>query len=268
MGAPRTKKKTAAKKTAASRRADKPAAVKTPDRRPPAKKPALPKELAERAKAQHAAKLARLTGRAQAALALIRERQADIAANMVDIGLALAELKGDGMAEALGRSGFAEVCEKDLRMAISTANGLVALATKVPRALVTSLGPDRARAVLELVEATPEDDTPESVLRAKLALPSGRTLDVAEASTQEIRDAAKEIRDARERTDGKRSRGFTATPAEKRSFTALAKRLAEAGHTGAKLVATRDGNGARVRIEVRLSELGAFADALRAASKG
>ncbi len=244
------KKKTAAKKTAAKKTA------------------ALPKELAARAKAQHDAKLARLAERARDAIARIRERQADIAANMVDIGLALVELKADGMAEALGRSGFAEVCEKDLRMPLSTANSLVALATKVPREIVTSLGPDRARAVLELVEATPEDDTPDDVLHAKLALPSGRTLDVAAASTHELREAAKEFRDARPAAEGKRSRGFTSTSAEKKSFKSLAKHLTERGHAGAKLVATRDGKGAKVRFEVRLSEIDAFATALRAARKG
>ena len=145
----------------------------------------LPKALAERAKAQHDAKQARLLVKGRAAIAHIRERQVDIAANMVDIGLALVELKVEGMAEALGRSGFAEVCELDLGLPFSTANVLVALATKVPREVVTRLGTDRARAVLELVEATPENESIEELLRAKLALPSGRALDVAGASTQE-----------------------------------------------------------------------------------
>lgn len=74
MGAPRREEEDRGEedRDVATRR--QPAAVKTPDKRLPAKKPALPKELAEHAKAQHAAKLARLTGRAQAALALIRER--------------------------------------------------------------------------------------------------------------------------------------------------------------------------------------------------
>jgi hypothetical protein len=247
--------------------AKKPDAKKPAAKKPAAKKPSLPKELAERAKAQHVARQSRLAERARAAIAHIRERQADIAANMVDIGLSLVELKSEGMAESLGRTGFTEVCEKDLRMPLTTANSLIALATKVPRQVVTSLGPDRARAVLELVEATPDDDTPEGVLHAKLKLPSGRSLDVAAASTQEIRDAAKEFRDARPSADGKRTRGFTSTPAEKKTFKAVAGRLTEGGHGGAKLVAARDGKGAKVRFEVRLAELAAFAAALRAAAK-
>lgn len=255
-------------RTVAKKPAAKKPTVKAPAPRKPSAKVGAPAALAKVARAAHAARVDRLAKVGRDAIARILERQADVAANMVDIGLALVELKGAGMAEALGRSGFAEVCEKDLRIALSTANGLVALATKVPRELVTSLGPDRARAVLELVDATPEDDTPAGLLRAKLALPSGRTLDVAGATTQEIRDAAKEIRDARAGTDGKRSRGFTATSAEKKTFTALARRLVEGGHAGPKLVAVRDGKGAKVRFDVRLSELAAFAAALRSAAKG
>jgi hypothetical protein len=231
------------------------------------KKPELPRALAERAKAQHLNRMERLSERGRAAIARIRERQTDVAASMVDIGLALAELKAVGVAEALGRSGFAEVCALDLRMALSTANVLVALATRVPREVVTRLGTDRARAVLELVDATPEDDTTEEVLRAKLALPSGRTLDVANASAKEIRDAAKEIRDARIGTDGKRSAGFTTTPTEKRAFAAVARHLKTGGVGAARLVAARDGRGAKLRFELRLSELVDFTEILRKAAK-
>ena len=260
MSTTRRTKKSPAKKRPATKAATKKRASK--DAPAP-----LPKALAQRAKAQHAAKLERLATRARAAIARIRERQTDIAANMVDIGLALAELKEEGMAEALGRSGFAEVCERDLRMPISTAHALVALATRVPREVVTRLGPDRARAVLELVDATPADDTPEDVLDAKLKLPSGETLEVASASVQEIRDAARAFRDAHAPKE-KRSPGFTASHEEKRRFAALTKHLKDGGVGAARLVATRDGKGSKVRFEVRLTELADFAELLRKAAKG
>ena len=64
-------------------------------------------------------------------------RQGDVAASMVDIGEALVELKAEGVAEALGRAGFAEVVTRDLGMAITTAHALVALSTRVSRALAT-----------------------------------------------------------------------------------------------------------------------------------
>ena len=116
----------------------KPAAKKPAAKKPAAKKPALPAALAKRAEAQHALRVKRLAERGRVAIARIRERQADVAENMVDIGLALAELKADGVAEALGRAGFAEVVTRDLGMAITTANALVALATRVSRSLATS----------------------------------------------------------------------------------------------------------------------------------
>ncbi len=228
-------------------------------------KPALPVALAERAKALHAARQGRLARVAHAAIARIRERQIDIAANMVDIGLALAELKAAGVAESIGRAGFGDLCAQELNMAVSTANALVALATRVPREIVTRFGPDRARALLELVDATPEDDTPEEMLTAKVALPSGRTLDVAAASARELRDAAKELRDARPEA---RARGFSATVKEKRRFAAVMRALDGAGASTGRLIASRDEAGAKVRFEVRLSELEAFASALRKAAKG
>jgi hypothetical protein len=227
-------------------------------------KPA-PIALAERAKALHAAKQARLSRVARDAIARIRERQVDIAANMVDIGLALAELKAPGVPESIGRAGFGDVCAQELNMAVSTANALVALATRVPREIVTRFGPDRARALLELVDATPADDTPEAMLTTKLALPSGRTLDVAAASARALRDAAREFRDAHPEA---RTRGFTASAKEKRRFAAVMRALNGAGESSGRLIASRDEAGAKVRFEVRLSALEAFASALRKAAKG
>ncbi len=244
----------------------KPAAKKPAAKKPAAKKPALPAALAKRAEAQHALRVKRLAERGRVAIARIRERQADVAENMVDIGLALAELKADGVAEALGRVGFAEVCAEDLRMPLSTANALVAIATRVPRELVASLGADRARAVLELVDATPADDTPADVVQGTLTLPSGRAFDVGAATTKEIREAARAFRDARPEAATKRSRGFTATPAERATFTRLTKHVK--AHGTAKLVATRGGGGARVRFEVPLADVAAFAAALRKGAKG
>jgi methylmalonyl-CoA mutase cobalamin-binding subunit len=159
--------------------------------------PPLPAALAKRAKEAHASKLARLAAVGRAAIARVRERQGDIAASMVDIGLALHELRAEGVAEALGRKGFADVCAADLQLPLTTALNLVALATRVPRAVVTSLGPERARAVLELVDATPANDTPEAVLARPVKLPSGKLLDVRSAGVAEIREAAKAFRAAR-----------------------------------------------------------------------
>ena len=235
----------------------------------PAPDPPLPAALAKRAKEAHANKLARLAAVGRGAIARIRERQADVAASMVDIGLALHELRAEGVADALGRKGFAEVCEVDLELPLTTALNLIALATRVPRAVVTALGPERARAVLELVDATPANDTPEAVLAKPVKLPSGKLLDVRSAGVAEIREAAKVFFSS---GDAEKPRPrFVVAPgrAARNAFAAFAKRLHEHhGEAAAQLIASRGAKGAKVRIEVHLSELAKLPTALRKALQG
>lgn len=252
-------KKTGAKKTGTK---------KTGTKKPGAKKPALPAALARVAKAAHAARVARLAKRGRAAIARIKERQSDVAASMVDIGEALVELKAEGVAQALGRGGFAEVVTRDLGMAVTTANALVALATRVSREFATKVGHGRATVLLELADATPEDDAPEDLFEARLTLPSGRVIDVPKATDREIREAAKELRDARPTEKARRGRGFTTSPEERAAYAVFERafRTHAAGLSArTKLVATRDGKGPRVSIDLRFSELRALAAALRKA---
>ena len=220
-----------------------------------AKKSALPSALVANAKAAHAEKLSRLRKQALAAIARIWEAQADIGANMVDIGLALVELKGAGMAEALGRSGFGEVCVKDLRISVSSASAFIHLATKAPREIVTALGPSKARAVIALVAATPEDDTVEGLVKGKFRLPSGGMLDISRATVAEVLEATKQVRAAHRKSGG---RGFTTKPNERRAFGPIAKAMKKAGFAKATLVASRSESGAKVRFEVPLAELARF----------
>ena len=250
-------------------RTKKPAPKKPRAKKPATIDPALPAALAKRANMLHADKVGRLAAVGRAAIARIRERQTDVAANMVDIGLALHELRAEGVAEALGRNGFGEVCELDLKLPVTTALNLIAIATRVPREVVTSLGHDRARAVLELVDATPEDDTPEQVLSQPLKLPSGEMLDVRNAPVATLRQAAKAFRAVRPGATAKRGRGFSASPDEKKTFAAFARRL-HAHHAEATttLVASRGTKGAKVRIEVHLADLEKLPTALRKALKG
>ena len=242
--------------------------ARTAAKKPAPKTPRLPAALAREAKAAHAARLARLAKRGREAIARIKERQGDVAASMVDIGEALAELKADGVAEALGRAGFAEVVTRDLGMAITTANALVALATRVSRELATKVGHGRAMVLLELADATPEDDAPEDLFASKLTLPSGRVLDVPKATDREIREGAKELRAARPTVKARRSRGFTTTPEEKAAYAVFERAFrthAEGLSARMKLVATRDGKGPKLSIELRFSELRALTAALRKA---
>ena len=59
---------------------------------------------------------------------------------------------------------------------------------------------------------------PAELFDAKVTLPSGRILDVPESTDREIRDGAKEFRDARPTTKARRGRGFTTTPEDKAAY--------------------------------------------------
>lgn len=214
-----------------------------------AKRSALPAALAERAEAEVAAKQARLAKDARADIALILRRRERIAEDFYDIGEALVRLKRPGIAEALGRASFREVCAKDLQMSVSAADALVAIVSGVARADALRMGQERALALVTLARATPEADSAKLLENASRKLPSGRAIDVAKASANEIKAAAKELR-AAGRTSA-RPRGRTTTSEERSRAAALQAALHAAGLLGARVtaVATRPGQEASLRIE-------------------
>jgi hypothetical protein len=126
----------------------------------------------------------------------------------------------------------------------------------------------RDMVLLELADATPEGDALEDLFEAKLTLPSGRVFDVPRATDREIRDGAKELRDARPTVKARRGRGLTTSPEEKAAYAGFERAFrthAEGLSARTKLVATRDGRGPKVTIELRFSELRALTAALRKA---
>lgn len=247
--------------------APKPAAqAKTPA---PAKKATLaklPAALAERAEQQIKAKQARLAKEARADIALVKRRQTRITEDFYDIGEALVRLKQPGVAEAIGRSTFRELCETDLGMSLSTADRLIAIVTQIPRDEAQRMGQQRALALLDLARATPEADTPAQLETSTRTLPSGKKLAPGQATTREILAAAKELRETKPATGKPRGR---TTSAEERALAAeLQASLRKAGfdHARVSAVATKPGQGADVRIErVPLADLRALG---RAISKG
>lgn len=224
----------------------------------------LPAALAKRAEKAIAAKKARLEGEARADVALIRRRREVIGEAFYDIGLALMRLKRPGVAEALGRESFREICEKDLEMGIATADKLVTIASNVPREDALRLGQERAFALVALARATPDADSATSLAKAVRKLPSGKKLDARTASVRDLREAAKDLRDAGSK--GKKPRGRTTTTAERAEAAKLAAILHKAGLSRVRVtaVATKPGQGADLRIErVPVAQLAAFRKALR-----
>lgn len=256
MKAKTSGKKTSSKKTPAGAK-PKPAGAKAPR--------ALPPALAANARALKERSQARLKARGEAALERVREKLADIAENVLDIGSELTELAAPGVAAALGYANFAAVCEEALGIHPKTAERWMALATNLRRAFVISVGVDRARALMELADATPADDLPEELLDATLTLPSGTQLVVKTATNAALDEAAKAFRQAASDTAGKQAPGFTTSAAERKAHAQIVKRLARAP-AGAlvktRLVAQRDGKGPRVVLEARLPEWDAVVAAL------
>jgi hypothetical protein len=235
------------------------AAGKKDDRGSKAK---LPLALAKRAEGAVAAKRARLAEEGRADIALVIRRQANITEAFYDIGEALVRLKRAGVAEALGRATFREVCERDLSMSLTSVEELIAIVTHVKRKDAVRMGQARSRALVALAKATPETDTATSLAATKRDLPSGKKLDVAKASVRELHAAAKDLRAAQPKVG--RPKGRTTTPEERARAAGLQAALHGAGLTRARVaaVATKPGQEADVRIEgVPMSAL----DKLRAA---
>lgn len=222
---------------------------------PPKPKRTLPPALLANARALKEQALARLRARGEAAIERIREKLTNVSENLLDIGDALGELARPGVAAALGYADFDDACERGVGIHASTAHRWKTVAEKLRREFVLAVGHDRARALLELSEATPADDTAEALADATLVLPSGAALAVKTASNAELDAAAKAFRQAEADASGKRPRGLTTTPAERKVHAAIAKRLARApaeARAKMQLVAQRDG-GAKVVLEVRLA---------------
>ena len=232
-----------------------------PKRTLPSKK--LPAALAERAEQEASAKKERLASTAKADIALIRRRQAQIAESFYDIGEALVRLKRPDVVKAAGHATFRELCEEDLEMSVATADRLVAIVTHVAREDALRMGQQRALALAQLANATPEADSAAQLETKTRKLPSGKRLDLSKASTREIESATRELRAAK--PAAKPSRGRTTTPEEKERATALQTALRKNGLARARAVAvaTKPGQPADLRIDrVPLTELAALRRAL------
>ena len=218
-------------------------------------KRALPPALVANARALRKRAEARLRARGEAAVEIIKEKMQDVAENVLDMGAAAAELTVPGVPEAMGHKNFEALCEAELGVHPQTVRRWCALAAKLKRQFVLSVGLARAEVLMELCDATPADDVPEDLVDATLTLPSGEQVVVARASNEQLAAAAKAFRQARRDTKDTPGRGFSTTPAERKAHAAIATRMKKVpahAHASTRLVAQRDGDGAKVVLEVRL----------------
>lgn len=224
----------------------------------------LPAALAENARKLK--QRAREVRHARAVAALDRFRAARDAVSHAwwEMGAALVELSAPATLEALGRADLAELCAKDLDITLSAAKRILAVMKRVTTDLADSVTLHRAEALIELADATPDDDTPESLLDATLTLPlTKRALVVRDASTEALTEAAKEFREA----GAGSARGLSASAAEKKLLRALEKAAKDDDDLGAmrfKLVASRDPEGAWIEVRVRAGRVATLAKVARA----
>jgi hypothetical protein len=247
-------------------------------RAPVAKTPAaaknrnLPVALAERAVALGEQKKAELAARAREEIAFIHDKQTQIVASFYDIGAALNRLAEPGVAESTGHKGFIELVEAELDMSAAKARDLMSIARFVRREDALRWGQEKSAALVELAQATAAADSPATLAKKrKLALASGRVIDIEAANALALQEAAKEARAARAASEGhaRTKRGVSATAAERETAKRLERALHAAGEDRARVTAVaRAGGGADVRIErVAVAGLAALSRAVAAVHK-
>ena len=228
----------------------------------------LPLALARRAERASKLKLARVIAAARADIAFIRRKKSEIADAFYDIGEALVRLRAKGVPSALGRRSFAELCEKDLGISPAWADTLIGVVGRMPREAARELGATKAGALVELVDATPQNDSPSGALARGIAMPSGERLDVKHASARALNRAAKEVRAANPRKSA-RGRHVATEDAEWGAGLQRALRAAGAKSAEVTILAGLPGKPARVRIEgVTIAEASVLGRVLARRARG
>lgn len=102
--------------------------------------------------------------RAEALLLLIERRKARIAEDFYDLGEALKEIQHKRLHLALGHASFADLLRARGIMGLSQAKKLIEVVSTLPRDKALTLGAEKAYALARYTAATPELDTPQSLL--------------------------------------------------------------------------------------------------------
>ncbi len=195
-----------------------------------AKRTASKASLIERTKA---AALARNTARLAELEALIRRRMTEVVEHFYDIGEALREITEHKLYAARGHRSFNAFLAAEGLMSARQAAKLIAVVRRVPREQALALGQEKAYALVAYTDATPDDDSPTSLL-AEAAPIDGKP--VAEASVGDIKSATRTVR--------------AAAPRAPKSEAARARAKADAAVEKAVRAALRDAGFARAEVTV------------------
>ncbi|MBK8251765.1 MAG: hypothetical protein IPK82_03750 [Polyangiaceae bacterium] len=160
---------------------EKPAAKKSV-----AKKPATPSVASEVAQIASAA-----VRRAEELIALIERRKATITESFYEIGKALKELQQKKLYASLGYKSFDAMLRARGVFGVTQAGKLIQIVSTVPVKTALQLGPEKAFALVRYAAATPELDTPETLVTSGAKI--GKT-SASAASVREITEATKQVR--------------------------------------------------------------------------
>ena len=199
---------------------------------------------------------ARQVERAEELLALIERRKAQIADAFYDVGEALRELLRDKLHVALGHASFEEMLVKRRVLAHTRAKQLIRIVDRMPRHLALELGPSKSLELVRWTEATPDVDTPASVIRKNTSIDgvparniSARGLSDARTTLVAGQRRAKGEVDAKEEAAGRTARTLQAWLRKHgaRAATATPRRTASGWRVAAELTVAEADELSRVR---------------------
>ncbi|HSO37269.1 MAG TPA: hypothetical protein VLT33_32305 [Labilithrix sp.] len=222
------------------------------------KKRALPVAFVKHAEKLAAGKRARIEREAREAIALIKRRKAEIAEAFYDIADALLRLSDPVVLSVLGYKTVHQLADEEVDLSGKQVDELLGIRRRLTREQAIQLGSQRrAKAFIDLADATPERDTPTGLLERGA---KGAGL-AAHASARAAERAAAKVR--REHA-GPTRRGKTTTADERAIASAILKALVGARVEDARCdaVATRPGRPAKLRIEVPIGAIRQLARAL------
>jgi hypothetical protein len=134
---------------------------------------------------------ARAVARLAELVALIRRRMTEVVESFYDVGEALREVVEEKRYAAAGHKSFNAFLKAEGLMSPRQASKLIAVVRRVPREQALALGQERAFALVAYTDATPEDDSPASLVAQSATI--GDT-PVARASVREIAAATRAAR--------------------------------------------------------------------------
>ncbi len=200
-----------------------------------AKKPTKPRKAAMSKSAlieqTRSLALARNKARLADLLALVRRRVSEVVEGFYDIGEALQEILDHKLYAAAGHKSLEALLKAEGMMSFRQASKLIAVVREVPREKALSLGQERAYALVAYTNATPEDDSPATLLAANAPVSSASVREI-KAATREARARAKA---KRPKTDAERAK----EKADAALVKALRALLRDAGIGRAEITADR-----------------------------